>query len=311
MYSETLPTAYNWLMCQIGDGVEAILANATERFWSYVSEEPTSGCWLWSGGANRGGYGTLTVTIFSRHRHIQAHRFSYELNGGTIPDGYDLHHRCNIPCCVNPQHLEPLDRFSHVMLTPGNVAYIHAAKTHCINGHPLEGDHIRKRGRQRFCRICARLYASKTAKPTGRRRGPEKGSTWTWNSAKTHCIYGHEFTPANTFTYTRKNGRIHRRCLICYERNKQAMMVKAKEARRVAREKRLLEPPKPRKRSSGWRYKRKDIRTHCKYGHALTGENVSTYIDDKGRQHQRCLECVKRNNKIYNSKDYKPKDPNR
>jgi hypothetical protein len=74
-----------------------------ERFWLKVHKGP--GCWNWTGGG-RDGYGTFT----ERHKgktHL-AHRLSYELLVGQIPDGYLIDHRCRNTLCVNPAHLRPV-----------------------------------------------------------------------------------------------------------------------------------------------------------------------------------------------------------
>jgi len=71
------------------------------RFWKYISPEPNSGCWLWDGGVNACGYGILGVF----QRSTLAHRFSYQLHYGDIPAGLNVLHRCDVPCCVNPEHL--------------------------------------------------------------------------------------------------------------------------------------------------------------------------------------------------------------
>lgn len=61
-----------------------------------------SGCWIWTGSLNKHGYGRLT---FGAKTNIGAHRASYELMHGKIPDGLFALHRCDIKCCVNPDHI--------------------------------------------------------------------------------------------------------------------------------------------------------------------------------------------------------------
>ncbi len=63
---------------------------------------PESGCWIWIGSLNKYGYGRLT---FGAKTNIGAHRASYELRHGKIPDGLFALHRCDIKCCVNPDHI--------------------------------------------------------------------------------------------------------------------------------------------------------------------------------------------------------------
>lgn len=60
-----------------------------------------SGCWLWIGTYSSKGYGWAT---FSR-KMIKAHRLAFELFVGPIPDGKLVLHRCDVRCCVNPNHL--------------------------------------------------------------------------------------------------------------------------------------------------------------------------------------------------------------
>jgi len=60
-----------------------------------------SGCWLWTGTLDgRGGYGKI-----GNPQHVKAHRVSWELFRGPIPDGMCILHKCDIRCCVNPDHL--------------------------------------------------------------------------------------------------------------------------------------------------------------------------------------------------------------
>lgn len=63
----------------------------------------TDGCWLWTGKENRSGYGKLSVG--GGHGTISAHRAAWTLFRGPIPSGLCVLHRCDIRCCVNPDHL--------------------------------------------------------------------------------------------------------------------------------------------------------------------------------------------------------------
>lgn len=72
-----------------------------ERFFSYVSPEPNTGCWLWAGCSDKNGYGLLRV----EGRNERAHRFSYKLHKGDIPADMLVCHKCDTPACVNPDHM--------------------------------------------------------------------------------------------------------------------------------------------------------------------------------------------------------------
>lgn len=83
-----------------------------ERFWFYT--EKSTGCWLWTG-PRHGGTGTYGVIVvsynydFATKRSIKhttmAHRYSWQLHFGIIPEGLLVCHSCDVPLCVNPSHL--------------------------------------------------------------------------------------------------------------------------------------------------------------------------------------------------------------
>ena len=78
-----------------------------QRFEEKYIPEPMSGCWLWTASVNDKGYGKLSI---SAGIWKKAHRISWEINVGPIPKGSGYHgtcvlHKCDVPSCVNPDHL--------------------------------------------------------------------------------------------------------------------------------------------------------------------------------------------------------------
>jgi HNH endonuclease len=131
-----------------GDVTVGWAATREEGFWKWVRK--TSGCWLWVGPKSDNEYGSFR---FAKVRY-SAHRFSYELHKGPIPEGLHIDHLCRNRWCVNPEHLEAVTFRENVLRGIGPTAQL-ARQTHCKRGHPLSGEnlHITKQG-YRNCIAC-------------------------------------------------------------------------------------------------------------------------------------------------------------
>ena len=72
-----------------------------QRFESCVTRAGSDSCWMWTRKPNANGYGYIKV----KNKKVLAHRLSYQLHVGEIPDGMIICHSCDTPLCVNPDHL--------------------------------------------------------------------------------------------------------------------------------------------------------------------------------------------------------------
>lgn len=122
--------------------------SASERFWEKVDQ--TDACWIWLGARHRLGYGQLRG---ESGKLVYAHRYSYELAEGKIPDGLVLDHLCRTPECVNPRHLEPVPQRINV-LRGASPDGRQSRQTHCKRGHEFTLENTLRHGGKRRCREC-------------------------------------------------------------------------------------------------------------------------------------------------------------
>jgi hypothetical protein len=72
------------------------------RFDANIDRVTEAPCWVWTGGMNRTGYGSIDLAHYGESL---AHRYAYVRAHGPIPPGLFVRHLCGVPRCVNPEHL--------------------------------------------------------------------------------------------------------------------------------------------------------------------------------------------------------------
>lgn len=124
--------------------------------WSRkVPVHPKDECWPWDGAINSCGYGSFRVKDGKAWTSCGAHRVGYEYFRGKVPEGLELDHLCRRRDCVNPWHLEAVEKRVNILRGDGAGAKA-ARKTHCKYGHPLSGDNlvVAKNRKERICFEC-------------------------------------------------------------------------------------------------------------------------------------------------------------
>ena len=131
-----------------------------KRFWHYVKK--LDGCWIWCGTIDQNGYGKLTWRTKGVQSVCSAHRVSWLVNKGEIPDRMFVCHHCDNKRCVRPSHLflGTAKDNTHDAIVKGRMAFQRI--THCFKGHEYVAENTywhNNRGKlRRKCKACKREW---------------------------------------------------------------------------------------------------------------------------------------------------------
>lgn len=236
-----------------------------ELFW--VKVKKSDGCWNWAASLSKAGYGMFRIDRVTHY----AHRISYELSFGEIPDGMVICHRCDNRRCLNPEHL-----------------FVATQKENML-------DKMQK-GRGTDFRYVDEWVSSRVIVPEEDSfwaRVDKSGDCWEWTGAKKPAGYG-AFNAngvshnAHRYSYALASGPIAPGMFVMHSCDNPSCVNPAHLS---------LGTPKENTRDMISKKRDKNSRkTRCDHGHEFSPENTS--IGSNGARH--CKACIKiRNTAFY------------
>lgn len=181
-----------------------VAETSLDRFWKNINK--TDSCWDWIGAKNSRNYGVMHY----KNKRVLAHRLSYRLFKGEIPDGLIILHKCNRSVCVNPEHLKA-GTFKENVQDAFNAGTFHP-ELYILKTH-------KKRREQQFCKYAHEFTEENTriVKTTrgGTARQCKECAKKRLKNGRTHCPEGHEYNKENTGY--ENNGK-KRYCKVCRSR---------------------------------------------------------------------------------------------
>lgn len=115
-----------------------------------------SPCIIWTKAITNNGYPRKKIrgkTIIYT-RYLVAKQYNLDYNDRS----WEALHSCDLPCCVNIEHLGPGTRSQNTLDSVSRGRHYESTKMACWKGHPytIENTYINKRTNKRYCRICNR-----------------------------------------------------------------------------------------------------------------------------------------------------------